>query len=77
MMNFIQFDENNEDHIMYARHNQDVIFEDDDGILRFGYLYEDYLGNGKNLYKLKCNGDTICNASYTFFALVHIERIKH
>lgn len=73
MMTFIQFDENNEAHIIYARRNQDVIFEDDNGVLRFGYLYEEYLGNGNNSYKLKCNGDTICTANYMFF--VPIEKI--
>ena len=33
-----------------------LVFIDDEGILRFGCLYEDYYGNGSSLYYFRSNG---------------------
>lgn len=66
MLEFELFDINKDSHKQYALDGQDVIFEDSEGILRFGWIYEEYLGNGYSKYLLRC-GDIYVSASNYYF----------
>ena len=72
MIDFIQFDCRNEEHKKLAQDTHEIIFEDYDGILRFGWLNEEYHGNGTSSYVFVSNGESFradCN-----FALVRKNR---
>ena len=66
MLEFIKFDKENKEHVQWAINSQDIIFEDNDGIMRFGHLWDDYHGNGTSTYRLS-SGDYGCNAEYQYF----------
>lgn len=56
MLNFKKFDIEDFKTDMYGHvTHTDLIFIDDEGILRFGYLYEDYHGNGRSSYYIRSN----------------------
>lgn len=66
MLEFIKFDTKNEEHINWAHSYKDVIFEDNDGLVRFGHLYASYQGNGVTIYKL-ISGDYTGHADWNYF----------
>lgn len=66
MLEFIKFDKDNQEHVQWAINNQDIIFEDNDGIMRFGHLWDCYHGNGTSTYKFYA-GDYTCFAEYQYF----------
>lgn len=70
MIDFIQFDDGNPEHIKLAENDQEIIFEDYDGVLRFGWLNEKYHGNGTSTYVFVSNGETY-RADCNYFALVN------
>ena len=47
---------------------KDIIFEDHDGTLKFGYMYADYHGNGVTIYKFRSSEDI--DAYGLYFALI-------
>ena len=57
MLNFKKFDIEDFKTDMYGHVTPtDLIFIDDEGILRLGCLYEDYHGNGCSSYYFRSNG---------------------
>lgn len=66
MLEFIKFDEKNQTHVNWAYSCQNVIFEDNDGLVRFGYLNANYQGNGFTLYEL-ISGDYTELADWNYF----------
>lgn len=74
MIDFIQFDDRNEEHKKLARDTHEIIFEDCDGFLRFGWLNEEYHGNGYNSYVFVSNGKSF-RADCNYFALVRKNKI--
>lgn len=56
MLNFKKFDIEDFKTDMYGNvTHTDLIFIDDEGILRFGNLYEEYHGNGCSSYYIRSN----------------------
>ncbi len=73
MIDFIQFDDRNEEHKKLAQDTHEIIFEDYDGMLRFGWLSEKYHGNGTSSYVFVSNGESF-RADCNYFALVRRNR---
>ena len=70
MLEFIKFDSRNEEHIKLAQNSCDIIFEDDDGFLKFGYLYEKYLNNGHSIYQMRSSDSVKVNADNMYFCII-------
>lgn len=70
MIDFIQFNTDDPEHIKLAVKGQDVIFEDHVGVFRIGWISEDYHGNGTSSYSFRCQ-DKAYQANYSYFALIN------
>jgi hypothetical protein len=56
---------------------ESIVFssEDDVGVIRFGLLYEDYIGDGRNVYLISSQSfEHPANAEYTFWCPVQVDR---
>lgn len=67
MLKFIKWNEENPEHIHMAQNNQFVLFLSDDGIVRYGYMCENYHGNGTSSYVIMHYGSVPTIAHNTFF----------
>lgn len=58
MLKFKRWDSTNPEHIQMARQLQNVIFFNEDGFVKQGYLYERYNHNGTYTYYIISNGQS-------------------